>query len=73
MIAFQDNPNTVSAQNFQFSIPSSPSAASEESCMPMGSIGMAINGVAFYNPYTLEKTDAVVNEVYDVFTDTLGV
>lgn len=60
---FQHNPNTVTSQNFVITIPKSPVKAENEGCMPMGAIGMAINGVAFYNPYTAQRTDAVENEV----------
>ena len=45
------------------SIPQVPEEADEEGCLGMGTVGMAINGVAFYNPYTLEQLDAVENEV----------
>ena len=59
------NPNAVETQNFDITIPSNPTPAAEPSCLPMGPIGMMVNGVGFFNPYTIEKTDAVENEIFD--------
>jgi hypothetical protein len=44
------NPNRISSQNFVIRVPLSPSAASP-SDTPLGAIGMATNGVAFFNQY----------------------
>ena len=44
-------PNTISAQNLTFRIPSAPKVASSKSTTPMGPIGIALNGVPFFNQY----------------------
>ena len=59
----QDNPNSIKEQAFSLTVPKSPKKAAEASCMPMGPIGIATNGIAIYNVFTAEDTDAVVNEV----------
>jgi len=47
----QVNPNRIASQNLTFTLPSSPSAAPSTSDTPMGPIGIALNGVVFYNQY----------------------
>ncbi len=47
----QVNPNRIASQNLTFTLPSSPVAASSTSDTPMGPIGIALNGVVFYNQY----------------------
>ena len=42
-----------------------PVQASEVTELPMGTIGLALNGVPFFNPYTFIGTDAVENELFD--------
>jgi YHYH protein len=49
--AFKKNPNTIASQNFTFKIPVNPSIASNHSATPLGPIGVALNGVPFYNQY----------------------
>ena len=44
------NPNRIASQNFVIRVPLSPVAATP-SDTPLGAIGMAINGVAFFNQY----------------------
>jgi hypothetical protein len=45
------NPNGISAQSYVFHIPVSPSAAASPSDTPMDAIGVALNGVVFFNQY----------------------
>ena len=59
------NPNTIRRQNYTFKIPRHPKLSDTISRTPMGPIGVAINGVPFYNPYTREGRDAALNEVFD--------
>jgi hypothetical protein len=59
------NPNTIRKQNYTFKIPRHPVAADHVTRLPMGPIGVAINGVPFYNPYNREGADAAKNEVFD--------
>lgn len=59
------NPNRIRAQNYTFRIPRHPQPADHVTRLPMGPIGVAINGVPFYIPYNREGADAAKNEVFD--------
>ncbi|XP_066288587.1 uncharacterized protein [Branchiostoma lanceolatum] len=59
------NPNSIVAQNLRFTIPKDPQVASQTTCLPMGPVGVAINGVPIFNPFTSECLDAKENEVFD--------
>lgn len=59
------NPNSILKQNYEFRIPLEPKLAEKPTPTPMGPIGVAINGIPFYNPYTAHGTDAVKTEVFD--------
>ena len=59
------NPNTIREQNYTFKIPRKPVYSKTVTKTPMGPIGVAINGVPFYNPYNAEGADAALNEVFD--------
>jgi len=61
----RDNPNRIQKQNYTFYIPLNPKKSDKITKTPMGPIGVAINGVPFYNPYTAEGEDAAKNEVFD--------
>ncbi len=61
----RDNPNRIKEQNYTFKVPRHPQKADRVTKLPMGPIGVAINGVPFYNPYNAEGQDAVKNEVFD--------
>jgi hypothetical protein len=59
------NPNRILKQHYAFKIPLKPTPADHVTKLPMGPIGVAINGVPFYNPYNAEGQDAAKNEVFD--------
>ena len=59
------NPNRIREQNYTFKVPRHPKVADRIRRLPMGPIGVAINGVPFYNPYNAERQDAAKNEVFD--------
>jgi hypothetical protein len=59
------NPNTIQKQNYTFKIPLHPQWSDKITKTPMGPIGVAVNGVPFYNPYNAEGADAAKNEVFD--------
>ncbi|XP_033644384.1 uncharacterized protein LOC117304015 [Asterias rubens] len=59
-----DNPNDVTEQTIQWTIPVNPVAGATTS-LPMGPIGVAINGIPFFSPYTSDGLDAVETEVFD--------
>jgi hypothetical protein len=61
----RNNPNTIQKQNYTFKIPRKPVRANTITKLPMGPIGVAINGVPFYNPYNAEGQDAAKTEVFD--------
>ena len=48
-----------------FRIPVSPSVASSSSCVPMGPVGMALNGVVIFNPLSIELAHALTCEFTD--------
>jgi len=53
------NPNSIRVQNFNFRLPLQPALADEITRLPMGAIGMALNGVVFFNPFEMEGMNAV--------------
>jgi len=53
------NPNTIKVQDFEFRFPLVPRRATEITRLPMGPIGMAINGVVFFNPFEQGGMNAV--------------
>lgn len=59
------NPNSIREQNLRFYIPLKPRRAASPSPTPFGPIGVALNGIPFYNQYTREGNDAVRTEVFD--------
>ncbi|HEY2880899.1 MAG TPA: YHYH protein, partial [Pirellulales bacterium] len=59
------NPNTIKKQNYKFYIPLAPKPAEKPTKTPFGPIGVAINGIPFYNQYNAEGGDAVKLEVFD--------
>jgi hypothetical protein len=48
---FTQNPNTIAVQNLTFKIPVNPVVAASHASTPLGPIGVAINGVPFFNQY----------------------
>jgi hypothetical protein len=48
---FSKNPNTITTQTLTFKIPVNPVVSSTHAATPFGPIGVAVNGVAFFNQY----------------------
>ncbi len=48
---FAQNPNTIATQNITLKIPVNPVVAATHAATPMGVIGVALNGVPFFNQY----------------------
>ncbi len=48
---FNQNPNTIAAQNITLKIPANPVVAATHAATPMGVIGVALNGVPLFNQY----------------------
>ena len=59
---FQKNPNSIVTQNYTFKIPLNPSEASVKQATPLGPIGVALNGVPFFNQYA-GPNQPLTNEV----------
>jgi len=53
------NPNTIRVQEFTFRLPLQPKKAAGIARLPMGPIGVAINGVVFFNPFEQGGMNAV--------------
>jgi hypothetical protein len=62
---YDKNPNTITAQTNDLQLPLNPRVASAPSCLPMGMIGVALNGVAIYNALDAAGVDAAAHEVQD--------
>ena len=58
-----DNPNSIRVQDFTFRFPLAPRKAEVVTRLPMGPIGMCLNGVVFFNPFEMGGKNAV--EGYD--------
>jgi len=53
------NPNTIRVQQFTFRLPLEPRKADAITRLPMGPIGVALNGVVFFNPFEQGGMNAV--------------
>jgi hypothetical protein len=60
------NPNTISAIDILLTLPTNPQLAATSSCVPMGMIGVSLNGVAIFNALDAGGRDAVAHEVLDL-------
>jgi YHYH protein len=60
------NPNSIAPQNILLNLPANPQPAASASCVPMGMIGIALNGVPIYNALDDAGRDAVAHEVQDL-------
>jgi hypothetical protein len=48
---FSKNPSTIASFSYTFKIPLNPTAAANPAATPLGPMGIAINGVPFFNQY----------------------
>ena len=53
------NPNRIRVQDFHFRLPLEPRLAESITRVPMGPIGMALNGVVFFNPFEAGGMNAI--------------
>jgi len=53
------NPNSIRVQDFEFWLPLVPRLADTVTRVPMGPIGVALNGVVFFNPFEAGGMNAV--------------
>jgi len=60
---FTKNPNSIAAQTLTFKIPFNPVVASTHAATPLGPIGVALNGVPFFNQYAGPNNQALAGEI----------
>ncbi len=63
--AYDRNPNSIEPHTVALSLPAHPTIAASPSCLPMGMIGIAVNGVALFNALDDSHRDAVAHETQD--------
>lgn len=63
---YDRNPNSIAAYDMTLTLPRDPVAAAAPSCVPMGIVGVALNGVAIFNALDDGGRDAVAHEVQDL-------
>jgi YHYH protein len=59
---FAQNPNTITTQTLTFKIPANPVVAATHAATPLGPIGVALNGVPFFNQYAAGNSP-LTNEI----------
>jgi len=62
---YDRNPNRISAQQVSLTLPANPQAAARPSCLPMGMIGVSLEGVAIFDALDGPGRDAVAHEIQD--------
>ncbi len=63
---YDTNPNRITEQALDFTIPARPERNPTPQCLPMGMIGFAVTGVAFYNALDDAGRDAAAHEIQDL-------
>jgi hypothetical protein len=63
--SYDRNPNTITQKEYQLNLPALPQIAKEASCLPMGKIGVLLNGGYFFNALDEKGEDAVAHEIQD--------
>jgi hypothetical protein len=63
--AYDRNPSPVTSREKVVTIPKNPAKATKPSCLPMGAIGVAKNGVMLYNALDARNLDARAHEMQD--------
>lgn len=62
---YDRNPNSIKVQIENLAVPSNPTIAKNPTCVGMGMIGIATNGVAIFNGLDAGGRDAVAHELQD--------
>ncbi|MFM8772537.1 MAG: YHYH protein [Actinomycetota bacterium] len=62
---YDRNPSSITPRTKTVSIPMNPVKAAKTSCLPMGAIGIAVNGVMLYNALDARNMDARAHEMQD--------
>ena len=63
--SFDRNPNRITTQSVQLSLPANPVVAGTPTCLGMGTIGVMTTGVALFNGLDAGGRDAVAHEIQD--------
>lgn len=63
--AYDRNPSSITVSQRVVTIPKNPTKAAKPSCLPMGAIGVAKNGVMLYNALDARSEDARAHELQD--------
>lgn len=63
--AFDRNPNSIRSVAKKFELPVNPQLADAPSCVPMGQIGILLNGGYLFNALDANGKDAVAHEIQD--------
>ena len=61
--AFHLNPNRIAEFSMKYKIPLNPTEASSHEATPLGSMGIALNGVSFYNQYAGPNNQPLTDEI----------
>lgn len=62
---YDTNPNSIRAQQVLMDLPANPVAATRESCVSFGAVGMLLTGGLLYNALDANGEDAVAHEIQD--------
>jgi YHYH protein len=63
--AYDRNPNSITGKEYKLNLPAMPQIAPEPSCLPMGKIGVLVNGGYLFNALDEKGEDAVAHEIQD--------
>ncbi|XP_041457251.1 uncharacterized protein LOC121409383 [Lytechinus variegatus] len=63
----KSNPNEIQVQSYRFEVPKNPEVNDVSTCLPMGPIAIATNGIVMYNPWDADGENAVEGEGAEVF------
>jgi hypothetical protein len=63
--AYDQNPNSISAQSLSWALPATPTAAATPSCLGGGPIGVMLTGAVLYDALDGEGRDALAHEEQD--------
>jgi hypothetical protein len=63
--AFDRNPNSIRSVAAKLDLPANPQLAANPSCVPMGQIGILLNGGYLFNALDANGKDAVAHEIQD--------
>lgn len=63
--AYDRNPNTITTQTIEWTVPADPALSGSPSCLGLGPIGVATDGVVFFDALDAAGRDAGAHEIQD--------